>query len=545
MSTKISTYLQQHIHGEATAAPDIRRWFSTDASIFTQVPAIVVYPANEYDVRKTARFTWQLAERGQVLPITARGAGSDMSGAAIGRGIIVTFPAHMHRILALDSQKRTVTVDPGISFVTLEQTLHTHGLFMPTYPASYLYATIGGAVANNSSGEKSVKYGAMKQFVTGLHVVLANGEVIETKRLSKRELKKKMGLTTFEGEIYRQIDGLIKDNEQLIKNNAPKLARSVTGYDIGSVRDKKGTTDLTPLFIGSQGTLGIITEITLKVEPHNPIVATNLIMFDDLDKAFEVIPQILKLEPSAIELMDEHALNMIQIVNSKLLQEFITGPLPKAMILVEFDDQKVSTQKKKLRKLSKIARAYAVDGVAELNDVGRKEQMWKLRYLSSMSAWGQVGGKKPVPIIEDASVPVEELAGFVKDVRKVFAKYRLTPALWGSVGEGNVHFWPRLDLGQTGDRQVVFRLMDEYYGLVLAHRGVVSSAHNDGRIRGMYLPKFAGKDMYMLYKTIKKAFDPYGTLNPDVKIDVKPSEVKPLIRKEYTTSHLGQHIPHI
>ena len=254
--SKVAHYLQEHLVGEVMTSTDARRYFATDASIFQLAPALVVYPRNENDVRKTARFTWQLAERGRVIPLTARGAGTDQTGAALSSGIMLVFPAHMNRILELDTKANTVTIEPGINFGKLQQALHTHGRFVPAYPASIEYSTIGGAIANNATGEHTVKYGDMRRYVRGLRVVLANGEVIETHRLSKRELSKKLGLATFEGEIYRSVDTLLEEQKELVERMRPVTMHDNTGYSLHDVKHKDGSFDLTPLFVGSQGTLG-------------------------------------------------------------------------------------------------------------------------------------------------------------------------------------------------------------------------------------------------------------------------------------------------
>src|SRR4051812_31141164 len=198
--SKIAHYLQEHLAGEVTDSLDVRKFFSTDASVLQINPSVVVYPASESDVRKTARFAWQLAQRNKLLPITARGGGTDTSGAAIGSGVMLSFTAHMNRILALDPKKEYVTVEPGITFQSLQQTLLTHGLFLPPYPVTAGYATIGGGLANNTIGEKSVKYGDLRRYTEKLSVVLSNGEVIETGPIGKRELNKKLGLSTMEGD---------------------------------------------------------------------------------------------------------------------------------------------------------------------------------------------------------------------------------------------------------------------------------------------------------------------------------------------------------
>src|SRR3989344_654106 len=226
MSYKAAHYLQEHLTGEVLTSVDARRYFSTDGSVFSLMPSLVVYPQNENDVRKTARFTWQLAERGRVIPITARGSGTDQGGAAIGSGIIMVFPAHMKRLVELDSKNNTVVVEPGMNYGKIQQTLHTHGRFLPPFPASMDYSTVGGAIANNSGGEKSVKYGTTKDYVKELRVVLANGEIIETRRLSKREFSKKMGLISYEGEIYRALDTLIEENQEVLSRARPNVSKN-------------------------------------------------------------------------------------------------------------------------------------------------------------------------------------------------------------------------------------------------------------------------------------------------------------------------------
>src|SRR3982751_4000982 len=168
--SKVAHYLQEHLVGEVMTSADARRYFSTDASVLSLTPSLVTYPRNENDVRKTARFAWQLAERGRVIPITARGSGTDQSGAALGSGIMLVFPAHMNRIVELDPKNGVIVVEPGLNYGRLQQTLHTHERVVPSYPASYEYSTIGGAVANNAGGEKTLKYGATRGYVRSLRV---------------------------------------------------------------------------------------------------------------------------------------------------------------------------------------------------------------------------------------------------------------------------------------------------------------------------------------------------------------------------------------
>src|SRR3989344_5399507 len=267
--SKVAHYLQEHLVGEVMTGADARRYFATDTSIFSIPPAIVVYPRNENDVRKTARFSWQLAERGRIIPITARGLGTDQSGAALGSGIMLVFPAHMHSILDLNGKSGEVSVEPGINYGKLQQALHYHYRFLPPYPASLEYSTVGGAIANNAGGERSIKYGSTRNFVKQLRVVLANGEVIEAGPLNKRELNKKLGLNSMEGEIYRQLDTLIEENHELIQKSVLPVSKNSAGYALSEVKRKDGSFNLAPLLVGSQGTLVIVTEATLRTEPHS------------------------------------------------------------------------------------------------------------------------------------------------------------------------------------------------------------------------------------------------------------------------------------
>ncbi len=307
---KVAHYLQEHLVGEVMTGDDARKYFATDGSVFTLAPSMIVYPRSESDVRKAARFTWQLAERGRVIPMIARGSGTNLTGAAIGSGIMLVFPAHMNRILEFDSKSGSVTIEPGINYGKLQQTLHTHNRFLPPYPASCEYSTVGGAIAINASGEKTIKYGDTRQFVKHMRVVLANGEVIETSRLGKRELSKKLGIATFEGEIYRSLDALLEENHDLIRDMAPKTTKNTAGYALDKIKRKDGSFDLTPLIVGSEGTLGIVTEATLETEAHNPNTILIAALFDDIQVAEQVLWDIRKFSelPCAIEMVDEHLL---------------------------------------------------------------------------------------------------------------------------------------------------------------------------------------------------------------------------------------------
>lgn len=540
---KVAHYLQEHLLGEVMTAVGTRRYFATDTSILTVTPAMVVYPRNEADVRKTARFAWQLAERKRIIPITARGAGTDQTGAALGAGIILAFQAHMNRILELDGKTGTISVEPGANYGKVQQTLKTHGRFLPPFPASFEYSTLGGAVANNAGGEKSLKYGTTREFVRGLRVVLANGEVIETGRLSKKDFSKKLGLVSFEGEVYRALDALLEEQASVLKNYGPDVTKNAAGYCLSQVRKSDGSFDLTPLFVGSQGTLGIVTEIQLETEVFNPAPALFVAQFDNLQQAQQAITELRTLPegPSAIEMVDDRLLELIDKLNPNQLKDRITKPYPKLTLFVEFDNPE-RVQKKLLKKAHKVLERCA-KVVQLIEDVVEQERYWAIRHSSATVAAHSEGQVKAVPIIEDGIVPPERFNDFMEGIYQIFDRNHLQAAVWGHAGDANVHVQPFLDLAQVGDRQVAFRVMDEYYDLVMSLGGSISGSYGDGRLHAPFLPKFYGPEVYEIFQKVKRIFDPYNILNPGVKIDVTLESIKPLVRASYSIEHLADHLP--
>ncbi len=540
--SKVADYLRQHVVGEVLTSQSVKKFFSTDGSVFAVTPQAVVYPRSTDDVRKIARFSWQLAERGKVVPITARGAGSDQAGGALGDGIILAFPAHLNKLLELDTKKNMARVQPGINYRNFQDTIKTHGRFLPPYPSSIDYCTIGGAVANNAAGERTIKYGSTRDFVKGLQVVLANGELIQTRRLSKRELNHKKGLATFEGEIYRQLDGLISDNWDLIQTSHKNVSKNSAGYDLIDVKRKDGTFDLTPLLVGSQGTLGIVSEIEIAIVPNNMNRSLLVAGFSKIEDASDVVEDILKLKPATVEMVDRHLLEFIEKHYPNQLKGLLEPPFPEILLLIEFDDLGSAVQAKKIKKLKKILSLFTND-YQVTTDYDERDELWKIRHSAAAVIAHSEGTKKALPIIEDGVVPKEYFTTFVNSIYALFKKYHLDAAVWGHAGNANLHLQPFLDLATLGDRQKVFKIMDEYYDMVIKMGGSTAGEHNDGRLRAPYLPELYGKEVYKLFEATKKIFDPHSILNPGVKIGVTKEDQLRELRHEYNMDHLGHHLP--
>ena len=538
---KIAHYLQEHLSGEVTSSPDIRRHFTHDGSILQLVPSVVVYPRNEGDIRKTVRFAWQLAQRGKVLPITARGGGSNSVGNAISSGVIMVFTAHMNEILELNAKKRFMVVQPGLTYNVAEQVLYSHGLFLPPYPTFQAYATIGGGMANNAIGEKSVKYGSTEDYVRSLRVVLSNGEVIETGPLGKKELNHKLGLQSFEGEVYRSLDKLLEENAEFIDRayQGIRAHHNSVGYNLFNVK-KKHQFDLTPLFIGSEGTLGIISEATLDLKDYNPQTSQALISLEDVADLYEVLPRILELKPSMCEMLNRAAIEQVKSLNPNQLAGIRLHEAAALHLFVEFDEPKEADRKKCQKQLHKITeKVGAWLEIAENAD--KQEILLKLRQSIATTLMQPQLQAKAVPVAEDICVPVDRLVEFLHKVEAVYSELGWPAAVWGQAGSGVVRMQPTLDLSNTGDRQKLFRIQDSLYASAVELGGSLSAGNGDGRLRAPYISLQYGEELYQLMMQVKKIFDPQGILNPGVKT-ASMNEVKTLMRTGYDSGRFAEHI---
>jgi len=246
--------------------------------------------------------------------------------------------------------------------------------------------------------------------------------------------------------------------------------------------------------------------------------------------------------PSAIEMVDDNLLKLVESINPSQLKGVIEAPFPKIVLLIESDDTGGSAHKKTVRQIRKVLEQQGTTFVEETDPL-KQERLWKIRHASASVMAHSVGNKKAIPIIEDGIVPIARFKEYVAGVYALFEKYHLDVALWGHAGDANLHMQPFLDLSQIGDRQLAFRLMDEYYSLIISLGGSTSAEHNDGRLRGPYLERVYGQDAYNLFLKVKKIFDPYNILNPGVKVGVSLEDIKPLVRTQFSMDHLYDHLP--
>ncbi len=526
--------LAARLLGSVTDSPDALEHFSTDQSIFTATPEAVVYPQNTADVRKTVAFAAERAAAGRPIAIVPRGFGTGQAGGAVGEGLQLALPAHMDKLLRME--RDYVSVQPGITFQALQQTLYTHGRFIPQYPDEAGYATVGGAVATGAGGERAVKYGPLSRAVRKLRVVLSDGSIIETGRISARELNRRKGFSTLEGEVYRRLDSVLLDNADLIAGRGLDNVPNGAGYNVWAVRAPTGSFDLTPIFIGSQGTLGIITEITLSTYPYNPRSTLLVGYFDSVDGACAAAARLRAIAPSAIELVDRHLLEYHRTLRPDDLTGLVPEKLPAIVLLVEFDNYSQLAQKLRSTRAEHVMRRHGA-AVRISTDPVEQVALWKIR-RATVAGWMSHGPKRALPFIEDAAVPVEKLPQLIEKTYKLLKTHGLEPALWGHAGTGTLRLQPRLDLAKKRDIETVFTLAHEYHDLVVSLRGTITSTHGDNLLRAIYLPQLYDDEMAEVLATVKHIFDPHNIFNPTAKTGSSADYARAHLRTAYSTGRL-------
>jgi FAD/FMN-containing dehydrogenase len=531
--SKVAQYLNEHLLGEVTTKESVRDYFSTDASVLTIKPDMVIYPRTTSDIRKVARFSWQLAEKGHKLSITARGSGSDQTGAAIGSGVIVNLKAHMNEIFELDVKQKLVRVQPGVTFAALNQALRLQGFYIPSYPASLAYSTIGGAIANNSSGVLSGKHGSTMYWVKQLEIVLSNGEILQTGRLNKKEVERKKGLQTFEGEIYRGVDNLITDNDSLLDSIAIDIRDNV-GYNIVDVKHRDGSVDLTPLFVGAQGTLGIISEAILRVEPIATAPLVCAIAFPDYESARDGIDLLRPLDPAIFEYIDGRLLK--QATDNGNHYPFYTAALEQSdvavVVVLEFDDAKAHAKKRTAKKIAKMfenKKTYVVledklDKAADLQTIGALPTLSLIPEKSNFSDPGALYG---------AFVPPERFEDFGEAVKQLEAKYSVELPLTGHAMQSVYGARLLLDMGKPTERHKVLKLLAEWSVIVAAHGGHLIGEACEGRLKAIFAYKELDKGIPEMYVGVRSVFDPLDFMNTGVKQVTDLKKLVDSLRSDY------------
>jgi FAD/FMN-containing dehydrogenase len=517
---KIATYLNEHLLGEVSSSKAMRRRYSRDGSVLTITPEIIVFPRVTNDIRKVARFAWQLAEKGHPLALTVRGSGTDTTGAAIGKGIIVSTAAHLNKIIHIAPKDKLAHVQPGVTLDQLQTAIKWQGLSLANLPDDTRTATVGGVLSNNAAGQT----GFLSDAVDKLEVVLANGDLIETGRISRRDLSKKQGSQTFEGEIYRKLEALVEDNEELLTQLANDPTRDNVGYrNLAKVREKDGSFDLTPLFMGSQGTLGIISEVVLKTDFYSQDVTRAVISLGDATTARDLSDRLKELEPSELHLFDGE---LFRRAVSQGAQFSLLGDVSQlgAVIYIAFNDFSDRAQAHKLKKLRKLVDKMGLGVVDSLDKM--PEEFEAIVGVGESLRLTSPDDAVALPLIDGAFVPADRREEFAAGFAELTSKHHSAVPVSINVLFGVVTTYPIFKLDVVSDKQRLFKLMNDYADLVHRCGGALVSDGAEGRLKANAAWSVLEENEVNLYEQLRLIFDPFGTLNPGVK---QKSELRGLV----------------
>ena len=516
-------YLQKHLDGEVVVGEAALKAFSRDASLIECRPQAVVYARHGRDVRRCLLFLSQLAAKGGSVSLTVRGGGSDLNGAAVGEGIVLVMPAYINRLLRSNLRRGLIRAEAGLEAGSLRSLLSDLGLHLSPLEGLPSSATLGGTIANNAFGRWGGKYGPMADQLRYLKVVLANGEEIEVAPLSRRAVQQKMSLSGLEGDIYRRLSQLFLNEDAphhfktspLFETAAGRPAFT-PGYDLSRLCTPEGGLNLLPLFAGSQGTLGVVTEAEFKCQIFNGQPQAVLFSLGQAKDCPEVVEEIGRLEPAGLTFINGGCFAALRGLGTGILEDF--GELLKGEIILmaEFDDLNGRKLAAKIGRLAKLADRLSLASrvfATEEEMVGLERLRTSLGLLPMSDSglnrriWGSFRG---------AYMPPDKWLNFYNQAKILFAGYKQDFLAFGELRAGHFSVLPRFNLNTAHHRKRFLSFLSHYIDLVLQHGGQPSLERQEGRLLGQFLAPAAG-ETFELLQTIKQTFDPFGILNPEIK----------------------------
>jgi anaerobic glycerol-3-phosphate dehydrogenase C subunit len=503
--------LQTQIDGNVLYNELSRSLYSSGASLYRVKPLAIIQPKSKEDVIKTVKFAGE-----HKIPITARGGGTSRAGNEVGDGILIDYRKNLNRIIELNADKKWVRVQPGMVLADLNRQLKPHNLFFPIDPSTADSATLGGMIANNSSGPHAVKYGTTRSHIKSLELILANGEIIQTgkKPLLHGVPAEFIAPGTMEKEIYRNLPECINKYEKYLEQERPFTSKNSCGYHIWDLLTENSL-DLTPLLVGSEGTLALVSEATLKLSPLPGKALSGFVYLDDLGKVGEATQQILEEGPTMVEIMEKHILDLARNQFPELAEYFPGNT--EALLFIEFQEE---SDELLLEKFSKVRKRLFEDKKLAMNMLQAKnaadmQTFTKVRSISGPILTRMKGPRRPIAFIEDAAVHVSKLPEYISGLRELFDRFNIKAAIYGHAGDGNLHTMAILDLRQQEDVKIMLELSDALCNLVLSLKGTISGEHADGRLRTHYVQR-QYPHLYHAMKEIKTIFDPENLLNPGI-----------------------------
>ena len=535
MNDNLIKQLKTIIKGDILSDEQTLNLYSHDASLFEVKPQVIVFPKDVSDIKALVKYVSENKKNYPTLSLTGRSAGTDMSGGSINDSILVTFQKYFNHMKPINNS--IATVQPGVFYRDFEKESLKQNLIFPSYPASKEICAMGGIVNNNSGGEKSLEYGKTEQYVKKVKVVLSDGNEYEFKPLSEQELNEKMKLKNFEGEIYAKMHKLITENYDEIQKARPKVSKNSAGYYLWNVWDKdKKIFDLTKLWVGAQGTLGLLTQADIQLVPLRKHHEMIVIFLRDLSHLGKIIQTVLPFKPESFESYDDNTLRLAlrffpqfaKMLGTKgiiktafaFIPEFLTvlfGGMPKLILQVDFAGNDLSEIQQKIIKLKEKLKPLHPKMRIAIED--KEKKYWLIRRESFNLLRQKIHDKHTAPFIDDTVVDPKYLQEFLPKLNQIMAKYpSLIYTVAGHVGNGNFHIIPLMDITDQLQRDIIPKLSQEIYTLVTQYHGSITGEHNDGLVRTPYLTQMYGEKIVSLFEETKKIFDPQNIFNPRKKV---------------------------
>ncbi len=508
--------LEGNLDGYLSTDPASRALWSTDASIYQRQPVGVVVARSEGDVELALR-----AAREAGIPITARGAGTSLAGQATSPGLLLDVSG-MDRALEIDLEGGRCLVEPGLVQGELNALVEPHGLVFGADTSTSDVATLGGMVGNNSAGMRSIVYGTTADQVLSLRCLLPNGETVELKPMKREEAARR---ARHADALARLLGGALRIGEEYadeIKRRYPRMIRRVSGYGLDGLVDPE-VLDLTRLVCGSEGTLAVVTRAEFRLQSLPPARQMASFEFDSLAAASRATVTLLEMEPSAVELLDDVAINRARATNAyRGSTGFVRGD-PRALLLVEWSGTEEALNER-FAGLEEVRREIGASVAVPLRGKEEMQQTVKLRKSILPLLLGTTEKAKPVAFVEDAAVPVGSLEEFVTRFEEILDEHGTWACFYGHASVGTLHVRPALDTTEPGDVRRMRRISEEVADLVVELGGSISGEHGDGLSRSEFLEKMYGKKILAAFEEVKHLFDPDGLLNPGVIVDPAPMD---------------------
>jgi FAD/FMN-containing dehydrogenase/Fe-S oxidoreductase len=529
----LSRDLDDSLEGDVRFDATTRGLYSTDASVYQIAPIGVVFPKSAVDLASAVGICAH-----HRCAVTMRGGGTSQAGQSIGAGIVIDTSRYLNRILEVNVEERWARVEPGIVLDELNAALSPHRLRFAPDISSASRATIGGMIANNSAGTRSVLYGKTIDHVLDLHVVLADGRGAHFTPVSPSELDARSAGTTLESACYREVRRLGRECAGEIDARYPKILRRVAGYNLDEFAGDRPF-NLAKLIVGSEGTLAVVAEARVNLVPLPAAKAVLVIQFADLLEALAATPAILRHQPSAIEVMDafilDHTAQNADL--HRLRQTFVDGH-PAALLCVEFYADRAGDLPPRLAALEDDLRARAMGyRYHRAVDPAAQQAIWHVREAALGLSMAMKGDAKTVSFVEDTAVAPEKLRDYIRDFREIIRCHGTEAGVYAHASVGCLHVRPVIDLKTAAGVATFESIASEVADLVLAYGGALSAEHGDGLVRSPFMERMFGPVLYEAFRTIKRTFDPDGILNPGKIVEAPPLSANLRYGPEYLARH--------